>query len=262
MTALDDVLTKIAKLLALAENNANENEAAAAMAAASRLMEQHKIDRAEVDGHSAEPEPIDTEVGQATLDDDFKKMSTWKAALAAGIAQANGCKSFVQRYRPVRRPGQRRAVAPSPTIEILGASLDVAATRYLYAYACRQIDAFAVEALRAAEHPGRTWANNFRVACTDRVVERYRAASSRNRDEMRGAASGAALARLTSADDEIRRNLERFLANMKLRTVSQSYRADEEAAAAGRAAGDLVDLGTGAPRAAIGAGAASLKSGV
>lgn len=60
MSTNTEILEKIARLLSLAEGNDNENEAAAAMAAASRLMEKHKIDRATVDAVDLAPEePID-----------------------------------------------------------------------------------------------------------------------------------------------------------------------------------------------------------
>jgi len=231
--ASDDVLTKIRDLLALADGNANEHEAAAAMAAATTLMARHNIERAEVLAHEPAPDE-EVEVVTETLDNDFSsRMPRWRSLLATGIAAANGCSAFTN-------VGLGRVL----TLEIIGTRLAVGASRYLYLYAARQIDRFTADALEAAGKPGKTWATNFRIACASRVVVRYTEAVENSRVAAQSTASSSALVHVSTADALIKAGVEDEETRLRLKTARHApLRPDLEALEAGRAAGDMVDIG-------------------
>lgn len=250
----DDALAKIRDLLALAAGNANENEAAVAMAAASRLMEQHSIEQFEALRETEEVEPEMVERTLEGADGEQSKLAMWRSVLAEGIAKANGCLTFKTR---VRIKHTRIAITK---LQILGESFAVSTSCYLYAYAANQIDGFTDQAVKAHGRPGRTWANSFRMGCVERVIERYKEASAKNRDDARATASPGALVLASSIDEKIADQLARFFKD-NLRTKKSAYTSDQQAAAAGRHAGDKVDLGLDANGRALDRGAAgALKS--
>ncbi len=83
---MSDIKDKIAKLLKLAGNNPSENEAAAALALARKLMAEHNIAEEEVSG---DKEII--EVGSS-----FRVRSAWKRFVGALIASKFRCEMFYQ----------------------------------------------------------------------------------------------------------------------------------------------------------------------
>ena len=78
------VLTKIRKLFALAQST-NPHEAAAAIAAANRIMLEHRLTAAEVEG--------DKETGRYERETFAKciRMPVWRSMLLRSIAQHTGC---------------------------------------------------------------------------------------------------------------------------------------------------------------------------
>lgn len=250
------VLDRIAALLALAEGNTNENEAAAAMAAANRLMAQHQIDRASIDAHAATPEDEDVDIGDTVLDAlGGVVVATWRWQLAQGIAVVHGCSCYQQDFYDAETKSRRARLM------ILGTATDAGAARYIYAYAARQIEALTADALEHNGRPGRSWATNFRQGCAQRVVSRYREANKRNVAEVRATASATALVRVDAARETKELALRAAVKAKKLRSVGGSTsRYDEHARSAGRAAGDRVDLGGGSSRGSLGAGSPRLGS--
>lgn len=245
------ILDRIAALLSLAENNPNEHEAAAAMAAASRLMAQHQVDRAAVEVHVAEPDMEDVVIGDEILDQlGSSQIPSWRWHLAYGISAVHGCSCYVSGTFDWET---RKRLA---RVMILGTRNDAGAARYLYAYAARQVEALCREAMKTNGAGGRTWATNFRLACADRVVSRYREANKRNVAEARATATGAALVRVDAAAETKTLALRAAEKAKNLRSSGGggSSRYDQHARDAGRAAGDRVDFGGGSSRGTLGGG--------
>lgn len=250
------VLDRIAKLLALGENNPNEHEAAAAMAAASRLMERHKIDAASVresalDQADAAPEDVDDTVLDADL---ASRLPTWLSVLSGRIAIANGCSTYIN---PVWDSATR---SQKMRLHILGTRTDAATARYMYMYARRQIDAACEEAAERNGRPGRSWCANFRVAAAQRVGARIIDASrlARKQEETAAVARGVtstALALVSDDRDRIALAIKAKEKSLGLRSrgggggMSYDHHAREE----GRRAGDRVDISPGG-RASLGSG--------
>ena len=148
---LRPILDKIRKLRALAES-ANVHEAAAAAAAAERLIQEHNLSEAalHVDG---EPEEG---VGAEQIADVGRAIPTWASNLLACLCRAYQCSGFWRHTREGHR------------FEVYGRSADLGTLRYQYAF-------FSVEVTRLTERyargKGRTYANNFRLGAVAAIRE-------------------------------------------------------------------------------------------
>lgn len=81
---LDKVKARIAKLLAMAENNGNEHEAAQAADRARRLMDQYQLDRMDV-------EQTASDFGYEYAGESYAFQPRWKGWLASAVAKFNDC---------------------------------------------------------------------------------------------------------------------------------------------------------------------------
>ena len=83
---LNKVKARIAKLLAMAENNGNEHEAAQAAGRARRLMDQYQLDRMDV-------EQTASDFGYEYAGESYAFMPRWKNWLATAVAEFNNCQA-------------------------------------------------------------------------------------------------------------------------------------------------------------------------
>lgn len=90
---LNKVKERIAKLLAMAENNGNEHEAAQAANRARRLMDQYQLDRMDVEQSASD-------FGYEYAGESYAFQPRWKGWLATAVAKFNDCQC-----RLVRAPG-------------------------------------------------------------------------------------------------------------------------------------------------------------
>lgn len=90
---LNKVKERITKLLAMAENNGNEHEAAQAAARARKLMDQYQLDRMDV-------EQTASDFGYEYAGESYAFQPRWKGWLATAVAKFNDCQC-----RLVRAPG-------------------------------------------------------------------------------------------------------------------------------------------------------------
>lgn len=81
---LNKVKDRIAKLLAMADNNGNEHEAAQAAARARKLMDQYQLDRMDVEQAAAD-------FGYEYAGESYAFMPRWKSWLATAVAKFNDC---------------------------------------------------------------------------------------------------------------------------------------------------------------------------
>lgn len=131
----DTIITKIQKLLALA-NSPNEHEAQAAARKAVELMEKHRISDAEVEARTGtrNSEPITTD--HAPLYKAGKEIR-WKTVLGSAVAKSHGCQTWLRTWKGGGGFEQR----------IIGRASDVEAIRTLFDWLC-----LTAERLRARQH--------------------------------------------------------------------------------------------------------------
>lgn len=251
MATRADTMRRVRALLA--KENApgtTPEEVSAALALAARLLEREGLTRAalEIEGTAEEAE----EETRAFADPLFtaSRAATWRTRLGSILAAAFGCAQY--------RSGA--------SLMLVGKPSDAETVRYLFAYCAREIERLARE--RCAGE-GRTYANNFRIGCTDAIADAIRVEQEAERAAQRAAAAANTRA-LAVVDSAIAKLAQRtaiagthMYANVPgLRKVSVRFNSDPGGRNAGRSAGagiypggrgKGVGLGSG-PRGRIGSG--------
>lgn len=104
----ESLKTKIAALLAKAENTDNEFEAATFMAKVNELLEKHQIEMHEVRAAGGDSDPIGKEMGETNI---YASIS-WAINVAGALAQYYGCRVIYFRkgnHRPYEVIGRESA---------------------------------------------------------------------------------------------------------------------------------------------------------
>jgi hypothetical protein len=179
---LDAVFERIKRLRALA-TSANEFEAAAAAAAAEKLMQEHRIAEAELEAHGAAPEEEVTE-GEALFT--ARKVDRWKLRIANRVSILHGCKIFFWSERPpLSATDQRR----QQRCRIIGRASDVAMVAYLYAWLTVEIERLTQLHGRGK---GRSWMHAYRLGAATGACEAMTLAETK----VRAVATSAALVKV------------------------------------------------------------------
>jgi hypothetical protein len=238
MTETEKILARVRNLLKLAGDGANENEAAAAAAAAQKLIERFKLDAAMLDASAGEEQPVEEEVRECEdpLDRSKSKIA-WKGSLASGISRANSCRIYWR----------------GGTIQIVGASSNVATVRYLYAYFVREIDRLA----KRYAGNGKSWMHAWRVGCAETISARLKAAREEARNEARGEAVpgvglarvNAGIAKLTAQDGAVVKYMEQIKLRKGKRPTINSHGGYYQ----GQLDGRTVNIASGGPALGVGA---------
>ncbi len=223
------VVAKVAALLQLAEGaGTTPAEAATAASVAQRLMDRHRLTRADL----AEPNPV-----RHHLEPVYRssRLVSWRRVLVGGIARINGCRVMVR-----SAPGVR-------SMELVGREGDVAVVRFLTAYLTREINRLARRGV--AERLGdsrsaRAWGTSFRLAAVAEVVGRL----ERESQQSRTGAAQAALVRL-GRDEQALDELVEKLATGTARWSTRGAQ-DSDGRAAGRSAGRGLPLRRAVPEGA------------
>lgn len=169
---MNDIITRIKKLLALS-TSPNEHEAAAAASKAQELLMEHNIDLDSIRETRTQAEiAIDTEALEMTM-----KRVFWKGQLANAIAKGNFCKFWWSK-------GQ---------MQLTGKTHNIAIARSIYDYLTKTIDRLAGNATKTeklkfktyleqisaipdahifTEPNWRTWKSSFIAGCSQRLTER------------------------------------------------------------------------------------------
>lgn len=213
-----EVLDRVRKLLALAESP-NVHEAAAAAARAQALISRHRLEEWLAE---AEADPI-TDGRDAPLEVARRKLRKWKVALAAALAEANGCVAWTS-----VREGRE-------AVHVAGRARDRDAVRALWDALVRRI-----EWLSATAGPGRSraWHEAFRVGAADAIAERLAAGEAEARAEL----PATSLARVDSRSEAQRAEVRRFVAERLGAGKGRVLRVDARAWEAGRTAGGELPL--------------------
>lgn len=129
MAVSEATIDKIRKLLALAGNNPNEHEAAAAAAKAQDMMREHDLSMSQVD---IKQDPRTAGINKTQRETLAKagKPGGWKVDLYKAVAETSGCWAFVGKQRS-GYDGWGYMVGRAQDIEI---------AEYLYQYLVREIE--------------------------------------------------------------------------------------------------------------------------
>lgn len=240
MSIEDKILAKIRKLLALSKSS-NVHEAAAAAAAAQRLMSEHEIAEAEIalEDPAIAPEPV----GVEELASQSRRVM-WKNIIASGLARANGARVWTETGHGFNGYGIKLRIAGTPSA--------ITMVRYMLPYLCGEVERLARKE-RPKDERGMAWGHSFRLGAAGMLRERLLAEVQLVREEAHASGHGAALARIDQDRTRVNALLPKLKASPKSRVKSPS------AYELGREAGGRIALGG---HAALGRGtAANLRAG-
>ncbi|MDP2696085.1 MAG: DUF2786 domain-containing protein [bacterium] len=219
---MQQILSKVKDLLALAADNSNIHESASAYKAAQKLLTKHKLTTANLMQDASENVII---TGDKFLYSGTR-MITWRGILASGVCKANGAACYWQRCRINGQPVQR--------LVIIGSQCDIDVVTCLYSAIVNQIEMLCSIALRGTGG-GKTFSNNFKLGATNTVNGRLLEAQQEVESEYQGTAALI----LVNQNKEA---LTKAMANLNLRNKTTSLRFNSQGYAAGVAAGRNINL--------------------
>lgn len=154
----ETILSKIQKILALAEGAGTEAEGIAAMAMAQALLAKHNLSMSDVSGFDNSGEKIEQ-------DDSIPvgvRATQWQSAIYNSIANLYFCDTFVR----VKRNGGRTT---SKTIVFIGKASNIEIAKSVASSIINLGESLAIEGGR---NYGAAWKNSFKVGFAVRIGER------------------------------------------------------------------------------------------
>lgn len=153
------VLNRVRKLLAMAGNAGNENEAAIAATQAARLMAEHNLTEASLVASGQAARVAEDISDEAILR--ARRASQWKGIVAYAVALSYGCKQYWN----------------GGSIKIFGRVSAVQATSYTCQYLWNEIErlcdaAWEKSGLTPSKSTTKSWKNSFRVGAASAVAYR------------------------------------------------------------------------------------------
>ncbi len=257
---LDNIEEKIKKLLRLAADNPNVNEASAAFARATALATRHMLDLDSIDTSDPHAEPAprrEVETPVYRVIEDWRQRVGWKMTIAQAVGAAHLC----------------RASWASHGLYLHGQPDDITAAEMLYNQITHQAEGIARQAVRnyateltdtyggvrdavdCGESTPRTFGRNFRIGLADAIQRRTKSAKQEAeavRAELEAAQAGSAvggstaLVRVDNAlayVEEVTTAVETFYEKETKGNTNLQGASGDGGYAEGRAAGHDVNLG-------------------
>jgi hypothetical protein len=236
------------KLLKLAENNNNVNEAALAAQRAQEILNKYNIEKEMLDEASAvkEPdEPIQDFSSTNPLDVFDMRVTNWKSYLGNILCLHNHCKAYISHRTKEVRMGQHIKTEHNPVLGIIGRQSDARTVKYLYDMLSHEVDKLAAF---YGKGQGKSWNVNFRYGVVDAIREKLEEAKKHTQQEMYQEVAGNttalirldnAIAKLKEKDNQLQKWVE---GKMKLKSRNVFMRFDGDARAQGKAAGKHINM--------------------
>jgi hypothetical protein len=222
MNAIDEVISKVRKLYALAEANTSEHEAAVAVAAAEKLLQQYRLSRAEVDAHSDSDLESPTEDSEP-IETFASRVPVWQQVLVGTLASHYGCVIY------------RAHNSTQTAIRVVGYPSDVRLFRLQYTRVKAQIDRLTQV---NGQGKGRSFCDSYRKGLVAVIDERLEAM----RTEVRTTATSTALVKLDERESLAIRALKNLHSDLRT-SRPPTVRAYDDAYEAGRRDGHQIGLG-------------------
>lgn len=229
---LDKVKDKIEKLLRLANNNPNIEEAAAAAKQAQRLMTKYSIEQATVrleedDGDESDPISM---VGSVTVASG-RQLASWRTVLANTIAKHNRCRVVLVRYGGFSE------------MQFVGFRGDMTLCVSMYSLLMPMIDRMAkayVKTRKAGRGKAKTVGNSYRFGVIHAINDKLKEGNQQEQSDAlkRNPKAKQALVRM----DDALNIIDRYIGTGN-RTKVKNSSMDAAAWHQGRADGKSIDLG-------------------
>jgi hypothetical protein len=226
-TQIDDrIMTRLAKLLEMAERG-DEHEAQVAAERAAELMAKHEIEMADVQIRTGQPNKPQVEKGRVDAlwenADGWPRTENWHKGLLSALASVMGGKAWIH--------GKGKQYQ----FWMIGTRDAINAVRYMYALLERQVNRLSREAQRRHVEPSNAWRRSYSMGMVAKILERLEAGKKMARD----AASSTALVVVDATALAVKEQFDQ----MKMRTTKVGARKRPDAGSVGYRDGDRVDLG-------------------
>lgn len=224
MSDINSVIDKVKKLQRLATSS-NINEAAAAAAAANKLIDSYRIQESDLE--------IEDEFSIVEQDEDFiyksKKVTKWKYSLLSKLAKHYGCALFNNAAYDSHRKESR--------YQLFGQRSDIAICKYMFNYL--QLECVRLSNLEA-KGKGRIFVNSYCNGFVAGIVEQLNA----SRVELSKSASTQAMIKINSREKDAFKLMQEKIPNLKFSTKSFSSITDTNAFHSGMNKGKSLHLGS------------------
>jgi len=224
MSKIDSIIEKVQKLLALAKSS-NINEAAAATAAANKLIDQYRLSEADLS--------LSSEDDQLIEDDGFVyetgRIVPWKNSLAITLAKHYGCAMFNSTVYPNGRKVSR--------YKLIGKKSDIQITKYMFSWLTAECQRL-VE--KEAQGKGKIFSQSYCQGFVSGVSQQL----TISREAAKQEASSAAIVKIDSREQEAIHFMNQNY-NLKANKASSASRIDPRAFDAGMNKGKSIHLGNG-----------------
>jgi hypothetical protein len=240
MSDIDKVIDRVRKLLALAGNNTSSAEATVAAAMANKLIEEHRLSTADLEGKE------DSFVEPIVEADDYVyqsgRINPWKANLVRVLTRFYGCAYWndctweitgrqVSRYR------------------LVGRQSDIQLVNFMYAWLSTECTRLSAS---EAKGRGRVFVASYCEGFVDGINIQFKA----SRLQAQATATSAAIVKIDARGEESKTALYNMHTNLRTKKSSSYSQRDGQAFAAGQSRGKSVHLG-----ASIGSGGTKLLNG-
>lgn len=225
MSNVSPIIEKVQKLLALSKSS-NINEAAAAAAAANRLIDQHCLSEMDLESSGASIEEMIEE--DADFIYESGKITAWKYMLVCILAKHYGCAHWNDCTWATGRQVSR--------YRLVGKRTDIGIARYMFSYLtleCQRLSAL------EAKGRGRVFVSSY----CEGFVSGVQAQLIASRAEVQKTASSSALVKMDGRVDLARAEMYRLHDNLKKKTVMSHGHRDGSAFSMGQDRGKSIHLG-------------------
>jgi hypothetical protein len=224
MSNMSPIIEKVRKLLALSKS-CNANEAAAAAAAANKLIDQYRLEECELE---------DTEAHEDIFEEEDPlyesgRLTQWKSYLACNLARHYGCAIY-------NHKGFRKNL-----YKLAGRKSDIEVVRYMFSWLCLEIERLSDEGSRGKgfdRSAGKIFSNSFCTGAVAGINLQLKA----SRQEVVQNASSVAIVKLNQRHDEALAFLNKSH-KLKFENNSNKSYLDKGAYESGKAKGENLHLG-------------------
>ncbi len=158
---IDKIIERVQKLLALAGNNSNENEAAAAIEKAHAILAAHNLSMLNVQAHTTKIADEENERGALATDTNFSEKYygwIWRA-----VAEANYCRVFMQRPNPKMR---------QTFYTVVGRKVNALVASQMATYLCQTVRRLTNEAAKTEGRGDHAFKNAYLAGIATRLYHR------------------------------------------------------------------------------------------
>ncbi len=226
------IVERIKKLLALAGNNSNPNEAAAAAARAAELMQQYKLEEAQLRVETSAPAE---EIEHTEIYVKGSKFPGWKGALTSAL-RFLGVNPWIQHLYINGVRNQR--------VRLFGRKSAVAGATYIFEYFCTEIDRLASLEARS----DKAYRNSFRLGAATAIYFKLGAAKK----AQEAPSDEKALAIIAKDDEELDAAWDAESDRLKLKKRAKATCSSSDGFQAGKTAGERMAIPGAQNRAGLG----------